>query len=92
MKSPLIMSELFKLKETKYELRRGIKLNSNIPRTITYGIDSVSYLAPKIWDQIPTEIKNCTTLHMFKKLIKTWTPISCPCRLCKVYVFNVGYI
>ena len=86
------MSELFKLKETKNELRRGIKLNSNIPRTTTYGIDSVSYLAPNIWDQILTEIKNCITLHMFKRLIKTWTPISCPCRHCKGDVFNVGYI
>ena len=38
--SPSIMSELFKLKETKYELRRGIKLNSNIPRTTTYSIAS----------------------------------------------------
>ena len=60
------MSELFQLKETKHEIRRGIKLNSNIPRSTTYGIDSVSYLAPKIRDQIPAEIKNCKTLHMFK--------------------------
>ena len=90
--SPSIMSELFKLKETKYELRTGNILQSNIPRTTTYGIDSVSHLAPKIWSQIPTEIKNCKTLPIFKNLIKTWTPTSCPCRLCKVYIFNVGFI
>ena len=55
---PSIMSEVFKLKETKYELRTGINLQSNNPRTTSYGIDSVSHLAPKIWSQIPTEIKN----------------------------------
>ena len=51
------MSELFKLKETKYELRTGNKLQSNIPPSTTYEIDSVSHLAPKIWNQIPTENK-----------------------------------
>ena len=55
-------------------------------------IDRVSHLAPKIWSQIPTEIKNCKTLHMFKNLIKTWAPKFCPCRHCKEYIFNVGYI
>ena len=50
--SSSIMSELLKLKETKYELRTGNKLESNIPLTTTYGIDSVSHLAPNIWCQI----------------------------------------
>ena len=86
------MSELFKLKETKYELRTGNKLQSNIPRTTTYGIDIVSHLAPIIWSQIPTEIKNCRTLHTFKNLIKAWTPKSCPCRLCKVAILIVDII
>ena len=90
--SPSIMSEVFKIKETKYELRTGINLQSNNPRTTSYGIDSVSHLAPKIWSQIPTEIKNCKTLNKFKNLIKTWTPKSCPCRLCKVYISKVGFI
>ena len=83
------MSEVFKLKETKYELRTGINLQSNNPRTTSYGIDSVSHLAPKIWSQIPTEIENCKTLNKFKSLIKTWTPKSCPC---KVYISKVGFI
>ena len=32
-------------------------LTSYKPCTTSYGIDSVSHLAPKIWNQIPTEIK-----------------------------------
>ena len=74
------MSELFKLKKTKYKLRIAISLQSINTRTTSYGIDSVSHLAPKIWSQIPTEIRNCKTLITFKNLIKTWTPKSCPCR------------
>ena len=75
--SPSIMSENFKLKETKYEFRTGSNLQSYVPRTETYGIDSVSYLAPKIWSIIPTEIKMCENLHTFKRLIKKWIPTSC---------------
>ena len=90
--SPSLMSELFKVKETKYDLRTGNQLKSNVPRTTSYGIDSVSYLASKIWSQVPIDIKNCNTLDRFKKMIKTWTPSSCPCRLCKVYISNVGFI
>ena len=89
--SPSIMSDIFKLKETKYELRTGSNLQSYVPHTETYGIDSVSYLAPKIWSIIPTEIKTCENLHTFKRLIKKWIPTSCPCRLCRTCP-NLGFI
>ena len=79
--SPSLISELFKMKETKYDLRTGNQLKSNVPCTTSYGIDSVSYLASKIWSQVTIDIKNCNTLDRFKKMIKTWAPRSCPCRL-----------
>ena len=90
--SPSIMTEIFKRKETQYDLRNGIKLQSTMPRTTNYGIESISYLASNIWSQIPNEIKNCKGLNKFKMFIKKWTPPSCPCRLCKLYVYNVGFI
>ena len=83
LSSPL-MSELFKVKETKYSLRKGITLISNKANTTTYGINSISYLAPKIWDQIPDEIKECKSLNTFKLKIKRWIPRKCPCNLCKL--------
>ena len=49
------MSELFKIKETKYGLRKGITLASINPKTTNYGINSMSYHAPKVWDQIPDD-------------------------------------
>ena len=91
MSSPL-MSELFKEKDIKYNLRNGSALVSNNVKTTTYGLDSVSYLAPKIWMQVPTDIKSSATLAIFKQRIKTWIPESCPCRLCKIYVQNLGFI
>ena len=46
--SPSIMSELFEIKDMKYELRNGGNLRLNLSRTLTYGIDSLSYLAANI--------------------------------------------
>ena len=90
--SPSIMTEIFKHKETQYEFRKGINLQPIKPHTTNYGIESVSHLASNIWSQIHSEIKSCNGLNKFKNFIKKWKPAPCPCRLCKVYVCNVGYI
>ena len=52
------MSALFNLKETKYSFRNETALVSSNKKTTNYGINSVSHLAPKIWDLVPEEIKN----------------------------------
>ena len=59
-----------------------------------YGIKSLTYLAPKIWSIIPADIKKETSLHSFtfKCRIKRWRPSKCPCRLCEIYVENLGFL
>ena len=89
--SSLLMSELFKFKE-RNNLRNGIAIVPNRPRTTKYGINSISHLAPKIWELIPNEIKSCETLNLFKVKIKTWIPENCPCNLCRPYIYGVGFI
>ena len=32
------------------------------------------------------------TLADFKAKIKTWVPENCPCRLCKTYIHQMGFI
>ena len=91
LSSPL-MAELFKIKESNYHLRKADSLMSNKPSSTTYGIGSITHLAPKIWEQIPAEMKCCKTLKLFKSKLKLWIPNKCPCRLCKVYVQHVGFI
>ena len=56
---------------------------------LPHGLDSVSYLAPKIWNLVPNEIKRCKTLNSFRHSIKNWKPTACPC---KFYISNVGFI
>ena len=46
----------------------------------------------KIWDLVPDQIKHCGSLTKFKHFIKSWSPSDCPCRLCKTYIAQVGFI
>ena len=90
--SSSLMSKLFKIKETNYNLHRENTLVVSNVHTTRYGIDSISYLGPKIWDSVPAEIKSFPTLNCFKQAIKTWIPVKCLCMLCKTCIPNLGYI
>ena len=87
-----LMSDLFRIKTSKYNLRRSGTLVSKSAKTLHFGTETISYLAPKIWELIPEDIKNCKTLNSFKQQIQIWIPSECPCRLCKTYVENLGFI
>ena len=91
--APKIMSNVFQFNENpKYNLRSGMTFVTRNCRTTNFGIETVSSLDPKIWALLPKEIKNAENLNIFKNKVKSWKPIECPCRLCKVYIQNLGYI
>ena len=81
--SPQIMNEVFQVKSpAPYNLWDKNKLYSRNPRTVAYGTESVSFMAPKIWSKVTQELTNSQSLYSFKKSIRKWKP-SCPCWLCK---------
>ena len=91
--SPEIMREIFHFQENEnYNLRSGTHLASRNMRTTLFGKETVSNLGAKIWPLLPEELKNASSLQIFKNKLKEWKPISCPCRLCKTYVQHVGFI
>ena len=79
------MSELFKLKETKYNFRNGSVLVPSNMKTTTCGINSVTRLATKIWELIPEEKKISKSLNIFKHKKKLWTTGNWPRTMCKLY-------
>ena len=54
--------------------------------------ESISNLGPKIWDLVPSNLKEISDSHKYEKAIKQWKPEDCPCRLCKVFVQIVGFL
>ena len=90
--SPEIMNSVFHLTENnQYSLRNVYELYSRNPRTVKYGTETISYLAPKIWSIVPQTIKESTSIYSFKTKIRKWKP-DCPCWLCKRYLQHVGFV
>ena len=89
---PPLLSEVFVPRQCNYELRGNNFLERRRVKSVRYGTESISSLAPKIWEILPNEIKDSDTLQIFKAKIKKWVPVECPCRLCKIYLPQTGFI
>ena len=87
-----LMSEIFNLRNIDYNLHFQTDFKQGSVNTVNYGSKSLRYLAPKIWDIIPLEIRNAGSLTEFITNIKSWIPKHCPCTLCRIYIQHVGYI
>ena len=59
--------------------------------TLPYGIETASFVAPRIWSIIPRSYKECSFVYEFKAKIKFWYLENFPCKLCKNYVYQIGY-
>ena len=53
-----------------YNLQGNNFLNRRRVNSVRYGTKKVSFLASKIWDILPKEIKNSEKLNAFKAKIK----------------------
>ena len=52
---------------------------------VNHGLESLSYIGEKLWDSVPSHMKEIDSINEFKHVIKTWKPDLCSYRLCKVY-------
>ena len=91
--SPDLMKDVFPLNDySGYNTRNKRTFKSRHVKTVRYGTGSLAYLAPKIWELVPNEMKNLESLAAFKTAIKKWKTRNCPCRLCKNYIPQVGFV
>ena len=79
--NPIFMKKIFKLRETKKNVRGKYQLNLNIPNynQVTLGKKSLRIFGPKIWSSLPYHIKSSITL----KSLKNWDGVNCNCVICK---------
>ena len=90
--SPLIMNDIFQKQETYYSLRNPRSLVSKRKFTTTYGIDTIFFSGPKIWQDLPQNIKNSDSLNLLKSNIKRYGTLTCHYRLFESFIPCVGYI
>ena len=90
--SPDIMYVFFLSKSSNQDIRNRRTFTTRSVKTVYYGTETLSYLAPKVLGLIPNNINSLENLSKFKKAIKNWKPDVCPCRLCILYISQVGSV
>ena len=86
VKNDLCPKEIFIFHENPtHNLRSGNHLTRRNIRTTHYGIETISNFGAKIWDLLLEEIKNVSSMSVFKTKIKKWIPKKCPCKFCQTY-------
>ena len=79
---PLIVKELFTLKQPSHILRNKYTIQLPSARSTTFGTNSLVFKGSIIWNTLPSHIKNSITLSEFKYKIKNWRGENCSCRSC----------
>ena len=90
--APEILNEIFQNRILSYNLRKNSSFYARKVHSVYHGNDSVSFLRPKKWELVPEDIKQSESLDIFKRKIKHWVTLRCPCRLCCIYLQNIGFI
>ena len=85
-----IMNLVFPLNKGKQYPRSNAFSSRNVSK-VGCGTETISHLGPKIWSMVPDDFK-LFSLSKFKSKIQSWKPDACPCRLCKIYIKNIGFV
>ena len=86
--NPSFMKGIFVERTENYNLRSGNTLQLPKARTTTYGIESVSFLGSLLWHAL----KKSENLAVFKRKLRSWNGLDCKCRLCRIYIADLGYL
>ena len=87
-----IMNSLLEFRSKGYNIRNFKVLSTNFRRPVNYGIETITYRTPSLLAKVPFEYKLAASLKEFKVKIKKWICDTCPCRLCKKFQPNLGFI
>ena len=83
-----MLGDIFKFQNHGHDTRGTQMLQLPPMNTITHGINSFKYQAPRLWNSLPNYMKSAINVSEFKLMIKDWKP-SCHCGsciMCKLYL------
>ena len=65
-----VFSELFYQRDISYNVISNSNFAVLNENSVFPGSENIPYLGPKIWDILPSELKELTNLNAFKKILK----------------------
>ena len=90
--APPLLEEVFQIANQNYNLRNKREFKSSNIKMVFFGTESLAFFGPKTWDKLPIYLKSLNSLDELKQNVKNWVLQDCPCRLCKKYIYHVGFI
>ena len=71
--SSVIFAEAFPVRQqSQYNMRNYSYFAMPLAKTVNHGSESLSYIGSKLWDSIPSHMKEKDSINEFKHVIKTW--------------------
>ena len=67
---PQYIQSLFKVRENKKNLRGKNKLVLSVAKITTYGLKSTSYIAAKVWNAFPENVRSVAEFGPFRNEIR----------------------
>ena len=90
--NPTFMKDIFAERDNYYSLRNINHLQLPKVRTTIYGTENIQYRGCLLWSTLPSFLKDSSTIQEFKRKIKQWNGDSCTCRLCRVFIKDLGFL
>ena len=90
--APPIMDSTLNKRFNTYNLRKFQEFSTERKRTVWYGLETIRYRYYQLWSLLLKNLKETNSLSQFKKNIKYWICRDYPCRLCKVFIQNPGFL
>ena len=90
--NPSFMQEIFCENTIHYNLRNNNEFVQPRVRSVNNGTESVRFKGPQLWQTLPPTIRNSECLCQFKTKIKNWYGENCPCKLCRIFIQNLGFL
>ena len=73
-------------------LNKKLNYRPQKSNTNSFGLESFRWLGPKLRELVFDNVKYAKSLSVFKIALKKLYIDNCPCKLCKDYIYGVGYI
>ena len=90
--APPIMESILKGRNNTYNVRNFQEFETERKRTEYFALEVISYRSPQLWSLLPEHMRQLNSLHQFKRSARHCVWNTCTCRLCKVYLQNVGFL
>ena len=90
--SNTIMNDILQTRTLPYNLKSNTEFARSFVNNSRFGLNLIRYFASKVWNIVPSDIKNASNLHIFNIKIWKWKPEKCHCDHFRPYLSNLGFV